>query len=109
MADQAGPSSKLIRKKLFRVNTRLLADSLSGNAGFGCLPGIRTPIDRFRADCPTIERGGNRFEWSHTNYSASGRRFLLTSNSFECTGWKRFGQTFGARIRAWTTRSVFSF
>jgi integrase len=26
----------------------------------GCLPGIRTPIDRFRADCPTIERGGNR-------------------------------------------------
>ena len=25
----------------------------------GCPPGIRTPIDRFRADCPTIERGGN--------------------------------------------------
>ena len=25
----------------------------------GCLPGIRTPINRFRADRPTIERGGN--------------------------------------------------
>src|SRR5581483_9170652 len=25
----------------------------------GCPPGIRTPIDRFRADCPTIEREGN--------------------------------------------------
>jgi hypothetical protein len=27
---------------------------------FGCPPGIRTPIDRFRADCPTIERGGKK-------------------------------------------------
>ena len=25
---------------------------------FGCPPGIRTPIDRFRADCSTIELGG---------------------------------------------------
>lgn len=24
----------------------------------GCPPGIRTPIDRFRADCSTIELGG---------------------------------------------------
>src|SRR5260370_35002609 len=28
----------------------------------GCPPGIRTPIDRFRADCPTIERVGNRLK-----------------------------------------------
>ncbi len=27
---------------------------------FGCPPGIRTPIDRVRVDCPTIERGGNK-------------------------------------------------
>ena len=36
-----GPRSLLLRTKL------------------GCLPGIRTPISRFRADRPTIERGGN--------------------------------------------------
>ena len=33
--------------------------------GTGCPPGIRTPIDRFRADCPTIERGGSGDRGAH--------------------------------------------
>src|SRR5206468_13019473 len=50
---------------LTRSGTRQLiflnGDVQQNAAVIGCPPGIRTPIDRFRADCPTIERGGNRF------------------------------------------------
>jgi hypothetical protein len=39
----------------------LLHEEVQGSARkctIGCPPGIRTPIDRFRADCSTIELGG---------------------------------------------------
>ena len=61
---------------------------------FGCPPGIRTPIDRFRADCPTIERGGN----ARLGADASGK----TENPLRCllefTDKPDWGQRDGARI-----------
>ena len=44
----------------------------------GCLPGIRTPIDRFRADCPTIERGGNRLNDAEPQYGSLLASTLLS-------------------------------
>ena len=46
----------------------------------GCPPGIRTPIDRFRADCPTIERGGNRLPEP---------QMVFAGCLLECTRWGR--------------------
>ena len=48
--------------------------------GFGCPPGIRTPISRSRICCPTIERGGN------------SRRETRRSATCDSMGVRRCGQ-----------------
>ena len=51
------PDTVCQRQVWFAPGDRTLMDTELLNF-HGCPPGIRTPIDRFRADCPTIERGG---------------------------------------------------
>src|SRR6185312_6833329 len=67
----------------------------SGLECFGCPPGIRTPIDRFRADCPTIERGGNGSKGTYPYCRFQEPRALhntLTASSLKCTGACPVGQ-----------------
>jgi hypothetical protein len=54
---------------------------------FGCPPGIRTPIERVRVACPTIERGG-------TGQGLAGVANALHSltDSYECTCLAILGQ-----------------
>ena len=54
--------------------------SRARRSGFGCPPGIRTPISRSRICCPTIERGGN------------SRRETRRSATCDSMGEKRCGQ-----------------